>query len=82
MFGSDGETIKNAMKTLGLSLESFDALVKLSEKIRVFMENGVNYDTIKIETLLTMVNLEHMDPNALLDTWSSLWKSKREKALE
>jgi hypothetical protein len=82
MFGSDGETIKGAMKKLGLSLESFDALVALSEKIRVFMENGVNYDTIKIETLLTMVNLEHMDPNALLDTWSSLWKSKQEKALE
>jgi hypothetical protein len=82
MFGSDGETIKDVMKKLGLSLESFDALVTLSEKIRVFMENGVNYDTIKIETLLMMVNLEHMDPSVLLDTWSSLWKSKQEKTLD
>lgn len=79
MFGNNGEAIKDAMERLGLSLESFDALVELSEKIKVFMANGVNYDTMKIETLLTMVNLEHMDPNALLDTWSSLWNSKQEK---
>jgi len=79
MFGNNGEAIKDAMERLGLSLESFDALVELSEKIKVFMANGVNYDTMKIETLLTMVNLEHMDPNALLDTWSSLLNSKQEK---
>lgn len=79
IFGSEGDAIKDVMKKLGLSLESFDALVALSEKIKIFMENGVNYDTMKIETLLTMVNLEYMEPNELLDSWASLWKSKQEK---
>jgi hypothetical protein len=82
IFGSEGDAIKDVMKRLGLSLESFDALAALSEKIKIFMENGVNYDTMKIETLLTMVNLEYMDPDELQDSWASLWKSKQEKGPE
>jgi hypothetical protein len=82
IFRTKGNEVKETMKILGLSLENFDALVALSEKIKIFMENGVNYDAIKIETLLTMVNLEYMDPKTLLDAWSTLWASKQERSME
>jgi hypothetical protein len=78
IFGVEGDAIKDVMKRLGLSLESFDALVTLSERIKGFMGNGVDFDTIKIETLLMMVNLEHMDSSALFDAWAALWGQEQE----
>jgi hypothetical protein len=40
------------------------------------MENGINFDTVKIETLLTLVALEYTDPNALLENWMTLWNPR------
>jgi hypothetical protein len=80
LFGTDADVIKDTMKKLGLSLESFDVLVALSKKIKVFMSNGIDYDTIKIATLLLLVNLEYMDPKTLLQTWTTLWNSKQDKS--
>jgi hypothetical protein len=82
LFGSDADVIKDTMKKLGLSLESFDALVALSEKIKIFMDNGIDYDTIKIDTLLLLVTLEYMDPKTLVDTWTTLWNSKQDKSAD
>jgi len=76
IFGTKEKNIHNTMKTLGLSLDDFDALVSLSNRIKTFMENGIDFDTVKIETLLSLVALEYTDLNSLLENWKTLWNAK------
>jgi hypothetical protein len=76
MFGTQENNIHKTMKTLGLSLDDFDALVSLSKRIKTFMENGIDFDTVKIETLLSLVALEYTDLNSLLENWKTLWNPK------
>jgi predicted transcriptional regulator len=73
ILGMEKTTIQNALKSLGLYLDNFDAWVGLSNKVKSLMENGViNLDVINEKTLLGIVIMETMT----LEELSDLWKPK------
>jgi hypothetical protein len=63
-------TVREALKSLGLYLDDFEAWVGLSKKVKSLMENGViNLDLIREETLLGIIVMETMTLEELSNIW-------------
>jgi len=76
ILGMDKITVQNALKSLGLYLDDFNAWVSLSKKVRSLMENGViNLDVIKEKTLLSVIIMETMTLEQLSDLWKPITKN-------
>ena len=71
ILGMDKTNVQNALKSLGLYLDDFDAWVGLSKKVKSLMEDGViNLDVIKEKTLLSIIIMETMTLEQLSDIWN------------
>lgn len=83
ILGMDKVTVQDALKSLGLYLDDFNAWVNLSKKVKKLMENGViNLDIIKEETLLGIIIMETMTLEQLSDLWNSNSKTNLKEDTE
>ena len=70
ILGMEKTTVREALKSLGLYLDDFEAWVGLSKKVKSLMENGViNLDLIREETLLGIIVMETMTLEELSNIW-------------
>lgn len=76
ILGVDKAAVRDALKSLGLFLDDFNAWVNLSGKVSQLMDKGViNLDVIKEETMLGIIIMETMT----LDELSSLFYGQMKK---